>query len=104
MYLMSHTESMAGIAELAGRLDMPGDYFDGDMKIQQACKHLGSSSLHVSEIAVRCGFESLFSFSRAFKAITGMSPRQYLNFASRTRRLRGGLGDGGGEGRIPATV
>jgi AraC-like DNA-binding protein len=37
-----------------------------------------SRRLTIAGLAYECGFNSLPTFQRAFKAITGMSPRQYM--------------------------
>ncbi len=47
------------------------------VKINRARSLLINSGLNVSEIAAACGYESLFSFSRAFKKKTGLSPIAY---------------------------
>ena len=44
------------------------------MRIAKARELLENSDHNVSEIARACGYESLFSFSRAFKGFTGFSP------------------------------
>ena len=36
-----------------------------------------SSGLNVSQVAQSCGYDSLYSFSRAFKKTTGLSPLAY---------------------------
>jgi AraC-like DNA-binding protein len=52
-------------------------------RIHRACGLLHSTGRTVSEISEACGFESLYSFSRAFKQVIGRSPRDY--------RMRGPL-------------
>ncbi len=46
-------------------------------RINRACSLLGNSTMNVSEIAAACGFESLYSFSRAFKKRRGAAPSAY---------------------------
>lgn len=48
-------------------------------KIQAAIKMLEKGDLKVYEISDILGFESSFYFSRVFKKVTGMSPRDYVN-------------------------
>ncbi|HRJ72213.1 MAG TPA: helix-turn-helix transcriptional regulator [Terrimicrobiaceae bacterium] len=47
------------------------------IKISHACKLLAQTRLPVGEIAERCGYESLFAFSRAFRAAMGCPPTAY---------------------------
>lgn len=48
-------------------------------KIQAAIDMLQKGDLKVYEISDILGFESAFYFSRVFKKVTGMSPRDYMN-------------------------
>ncbi|MEE1296325.1 MAG: AraC family transcriptional regulator [Bifidobacterium sp.] len=46
-------------------------------RISAAADLLVGGELPVADIAVRCGFDSPAYFARQFKAVTGMSPREY---------------------------
>lgn len=46
-------------------------------RIHRACILLSGSEANISEIALECGFDSLYSFSRAFKNEMGVSPSKY---------------------------
>lgn len=59
----------------------PGQYHL-NLKIDKAIQLLGETSLSISEIAFRTGFDSLFYFSRIFRKKTNLSPSEF-----RTRRL-----------------
>lgn len=48
-----------------------------ESQLSEAAKLLQYSKLNVTEIATRTSFNSLFAFSRAFKAAYGMSPKAY---------------------------
>lgn len=61
-----------------------------EYRIQRACALLVESGCSIQEISNSVGFEDPFYFSRAFKEVKGVSPRQY---AAQHR--------GGGEGRLP---
>lgn len=48
-------------------------------KIQEAKKLLNEGQLKVYEIAERLGYENAFYFSKVFKKVEGISPRDYVN-------------------------
>jgi AraC-like DNA-binding protein len=48
-----------------------------ESRLSQAAKLLQSSEHNVGEIGERCGFESLYAFSRAFRKAYGLPPRSY---------------------------
>ncbi len=48
-----------------------------ELRMQRATSLLHTSALSISEVAEACGFDSLYAFSRAFKAVEGVSPRAY---------------------------
>jgi len=47
------------------------------IRIQQAAKLLREEDATLEDVAERVGYASPFSFSRAFKRITGVSPKEY---------------------------
>ena len=55
---------------------MPKVYIDR-MKIQHAAELLISRQLRIAEIAAELGYVDQYHFSRRFKQIMGLSPRQY---------------------------
>lgn len=48
-----------------------------ESRLSEAAKLLQNSEFNVSEIGERCGFESLYAFSRAFRKAYGLPPRAY---------------------------
>ncbi len=54
----------------------PIDYFI-QLKIQQACRILDNSNKSISQVSNEMGFEDQFYFSRQFKKVMNMSPREY---------------------------
>ena len=49
------------------------------IRIELARQLLSYSSLSVTEISERCGFKSIYYFSKYFKKITGLSPSEYTH-------------------------
>ena len=54
----------------------PIDYFI-QLKIQRACRLLDNTTWSIAEIAWEIGFEDQFYFSRQFRKVMDMSPREY---------------------------
>lgn len=50
-----------------------------ELRIGNACTRLRDANAKVADIALACGFENLANFNRQFRAITGISPREYRN-------------------------
>lgn len=46
-------------------------------RVDLACRLLKTEDLNVTEIAFRCGFDSLRNFNRCFKELTGKTPAEY---------------------------
>lgn len=54
-----------------------------DLRLQHACNLLHNGQESIGEISQQCGFDSLFSFSRAFRHALGCAPTVY-----RSRHLK----------------
>lgn len=48
-----------------------------ELRVGKACARLRDAGAKVADIALACGFENLANFNRQFRAIAGMSPREY---------------------------
>ena len=48
-----------------------------DRRIYAACRQLTGTQKSIQEIALDCGFQSAQAFSRAFKNLIGMPPKEY---------------------------
>ena len=48
-----------------------------ELRVGNACTQLRDMRAKVADVALACGFENLANFNRQFRAITGMSPREY---------------------------
>jgi AraC-like DNA-binding protein len=46
-------------------------------RITVGCRLLRESDASVAQIALNCGFADHSAFTRAFRAVTGMSPTEY---------------------------
>jgi len=58
-----------------------------ESRLSEAAQLLQGSSLNVSEIGEKCGFESLYAFSRAFRKAYGIPPRAYRQLVVDGRTL-----------------
>ena len=54
----------------------PINYFI-QLKIQAACKLLDNTDLSINDISYKMGFDNPFYFSRIFKKLMNMAPRDY---------------------------
>jgi AraC-like DNA-binding protein len=91
-YVREHLERAVSIPDLAtelgysvshlravfrDRLGVSLGRYMRESRLSEAAKLLQSGELSVGGIGDRCGFESLFAFSRAFRKAYGLSPRGY---------------------------
>jgi AraC-like DNA-binding protein len=51
--------------------------FIREMRMGRACDLLRTSELNVTEVGRRCGYDSVYAFSRAFRRAVGSSPSAY---------------------------
>ncbi|MGO5051699.1 helix-turn-helix domain-containing protein [Lachnospiraceae bacterium LCP25S3_G4] len=58
----------------------PIDFFI-NLKMQEACKLLKSTDLYILEISQVLGYDDQYYFSRIFKKVIGVSPKEYRNGA-----------------------
>jgi AraC-like DNA-binding protein len=61
------------------RYQMSPKRFLLEYRIERACSMLADTNCSIQEISNSVGFEDPFYFSRAFKEVKGVSPRQYAN-------------------------
>jgi len=93
-YIVDHFENpitVEGLAAYAGvshsslyrrfvaRYGVSPKRFLLEYRVERACWMLRNTSCSVQQIAISVGFEDPFYFSRAFKEVKGVSPRQYAN-------------------------
>jgi len=58
-----------------------------ESRLSEAAQLLQEPAVKVTEVAERCGFESLVVFSRAFKNAFGISPKDYSKMVQQVPRL-----------------
>lgn len=61
------------------RFQMSPKRFLLEYRIERACVLLATTNCSIQEISNSVGFEDPFYFSRAFKEVKGLSPRQFAN-------------------------
>ncbi|WP_239456707.1 helix-turn-helix domain-containing protein [Pediococcus acidilactici] len=91
-FIYDHIEEKVSLSTLTKGLDISKSYlsrifrqtvgksvneFILDIKMKQASYYLQDTSLAVSQIASRLGYEDPYYFSRTFKKSIGKSPREY---------------------------
>ncbi len=103
-YLEEHFCEQISIAELAAKahlserqfyrifrkvLEVTPLQYQLDMRIKLAKKLLESTSLNITELAARCGFEDSCYFSKVFRQHTGIPPRGYRSFKNQLGKKTG---------------
>lgn len=93
-YVRSHLREAVTIADIAGelgysvshlravfrdRLGVSLGRYMRESRLSEAAQLLQSSEHNISEVGEKCGFESLYAFSRAFRKAYGLPPRTYRN-------------------------
>lgn len=93
-YIMKHFEADISLENIARHANMTPQafcrYFKKhtrltfveflhEVRVHEACKLLtGDSGENIATIAYRCGFNSIASFNRVFKSVTGLAPREFV--------------------------
>jgi AraC-like DNA-binding protein len=98
-YVFEHRAASISLAAVAARLGMSSSLlrmrfrattglsvgrYIRELKLQYACELLHGTRLAIGEIAVRCGYDTVFSFSRAFHRTYRMAPTAYRQKALRS--------------------
>lgn len=81
-YSVSHLRAV-----FRDRLGVSLGRFMRESRLSEAARLLQTSPLNVSAIGERCGFESLYAFSRAFRKSYGAPPRAYRHLVVEGRAL-----------------
>ncbi|HSI84644.1 MAG: helix-turn-helix transcriptional regulator [Candidatus Methylacidiphilales bacterium] len=91
-YCMTHLHTLFGLKEIAAHLSISESYLRArfrsetglslgqhlrTLRLQKAIGLLLQSDLSVGQVAERCGFDSIFAFSRSFRRFMGVSARDY---------------------------
>ena len=91
-YIRSHLDSDVGVAELAREVNLSPHHFSMLFKhamgisphqyvlrerIMEAQRQLAAGRIDISELALKLGFSDQSHFSRAFRKVTGTTPKRY---------------------------
>jgi len=91
-YVHEHFREALSIKDIAKRFYMHPNYVSAllkkelqinftkyvtDLRIQHACELLRTSSLEISEVAERAGYQDYFYFAKLFKKVMGLTPSDY---------------------------
>lgn len=93
-YIRNHYDKRLTLSELAGMCGLHPQYFCHRFsveigmspmvaltheRIEAAKKLLANTYLPISEVAARVGYEDAYHFSKRFKQMTGLSPKNFRN-------------------------
>lgn len=91
-YMQSHLDKNLTLEQLAETFDLSKSYLNAifkkhtqhapmdfytNLKMKEACKLLKVTDLYIYEIAQRLGYKDQYYFSRIFKKVVGISPKEY---------------------------
>jgi AraC-type DNA-binding domain-containing proteins len=93
-YMYRHVMENITLTDISQELDLSKSYINAifkkyakrapidffiNLKMQEACKLLKSTDMYINEVGVRLGYDDQYYFSRIFKKVVGMSPKEYRN-------------------------
>lgn len=93
-YMYKHLDENLSLQDLSRELELSKSYLNAvfkkyanrapidffiNLKMQEACKLLKSTDMYILEIAQSLGYDDPYYFSRIFKKMIGVSPREYRN-------------------------
>lgn len=99
-YMMQHVDKPLHVIELAGVANISASHyfllfkkmigcapicFFTRLKITCACEFLDATSFSVKETAGKLGYDDPFYFSRVFKSMAGVSPKNYRQLTEESR-------------------
>ncbi len=91
-YCLLHLHRLFGLKELSAHLSISESYLRASfrretgmslgqhlrrLRLQKAMGLLLQSDLSITQVAERCGFDSIFTFSRSFRRFNGLTAREY---------------------------
>jgi len=100
MHLSAHYGEALGLAAVAAEFGISPSYLSrafarvtglnfssylADLRVRRARELLAGGDLSVARIAEEVGFESLSSFGRAFRRLSGVSPLRYRAMSRRPK-------------------
>lgn len=93
-YVEAHMEDQLKVGDIAAHFELSKSYFSAlfrkhfgkslgaymlSLRLARALKMLSTTDRKIGEIGHECGFDSTFSFGRAFKREFDKTPREYRN-------------------------
>lgn len=93
-YMYRHLDQELKLEDLAEELQLSKSYINAsfkkytgrapidffiNLKMQEACKLLKATELYICEIGQKLGYDDPYYFSRIFKKVIGVSPKEYRN-------------------------
>jgi AraC-like DNA-binding protein len=100
-HCLLHLHRVFGLKELAAHLSISESHLRASfrretgmslgqhlrrLRLQKAIGLLLQSDLSITQVAERCGFDSIFTFSRSFRRFTGITARDYRRRLAGDRR------------------
>ncbi len=91
-YMYRHINENLRLEDISGELGLSKSYLNAifrryagrapidffiHLKMQEACKLLKSTDLYIGEVSAMLGYEDPYYFSRIFKKVVGVPPREY---------------------------
>ncbi|MDH6364285.1 AraC family transcriptional regulator of arabinose operon [Enterococcus sp. PF1-24] len=102
-YMHEHIEEEISLNDLVSHLKISASYLSSlfkkytgkspidyliEMRVEQACKYLKLSHLKVYEISKKVGYQDPYYFSRIFKKLMGISPKEYRSKNQTSEQLQ----------------
>ena len=93
-YMYKHLQESLTLEQVSEEFDLSKSYLNAifqkytqhapmdfyiNLKMKEACKLFRSTDMYIYEVAQRLGYKDQYYFSRIFKKVVGISPKEYKN-------------------------